>query len=115
MGASWADKFQPRFGQVATGGYVGAGGHAITGVGFKPTFALVFNHGVGGPSYTYPVYKSDQVGGVTSFIFSLASAGIADGITSLDEDGFTVGGNNYTGLADNSYSWIAIQNSTGVV
>lgn len=103
--------------QVATGTYTGDGAatQAIVGIGFQPTFVIVYNSTVG-QVFLDVCYKTDVDGIFTQY----TSAGTAgryevDHIISLDADGFTVGDGtgapwgNVCNIADTGYVFIAFR------
>lgn len=98
--------------KMATGTYTGDGNatKGITGVGFQPKYVRIFCHGA---SYIgVRCEKTDQdgvysMGGDVNLVQYLA-----DGIISLDADGFTVGDGtgwaaNWWNLNNNVYTYIA--------
>lgn len=96
---------------IATGSYAGNGSddRGITGVGFSPGFVMI------NPSTAQSeagIFRGTNTSGDLSFIFGAAAA--ANGIQSLDADGFTVGTavnvNNGTGTP--TYYWWAVNSAS---
>lgn len=85
--------------RVKTGTYTGdgTGSRAITGLGFTPVCVFAVKSG----SEVY--WKSPMSGANT---LSLTNGLLADRITSLDSDGFTVGTSG--NASGSSYFWIAL-------
>jgi hypothetical protein len=106
-GGSFLYDYQPIFGQIARGSYEGLGtGQSISGLGFKPDVVHVqrlttaFIMCVGTVDY-----------GGNSFV---GTASIANGITSMDADGFTVGDHANVDAAGVIHAWVAWKASAGV-
>lgn len=99
---------------IATGSYVGDGttSHAITGVGFRPKYVMIFCHPTTecDAQMNYFV-KIDQSWGDYVNVIAAQTHVRDNRINSLDEDGFTVDddGNNYPPNASGvTYDWIAL-------
>lgn len=93
--------------RVATGTYVGTGvaGLVISGLGFTPDVVLV--RGVPGAREAV-VRTSTMTGDRTKGLESKATT-FANGITSLDADGFTVGTDARVNSSAATYSWTAFR------
>lgn len=92
---------------VSSGSYTGTGSSlAVTGVGFKPDLVIIKQAGTQVAYFAHMLMPS----GVTSALGSVTSD-ITDGITSFDNDGFTVGVNANLNTASSTYYYQAYANA----
>ncbi len=98
--------FAPVAGVSAFGGYDGTGASlSITGLGFSPNLVVIK-----GRSFTSPwgVYDTDRGATIRlQFNASAIEATVAQGLTSFDSDGFTVGTANEVNNSAQTYIWMA--------
>jgi hypothetical protein len=93
---------------------LGTGGQSVTGVGFRPEVVLCVSHAGQGVVPLF-VLKSDVITGTSSLLIAAGIGNnITDGITSLDDDGFTVGANAYVDTASEVYSYYAFKKPQGI-
>jgi len=83
---------------IKTGTYTGDGSLslAITGVGFRPKFVLIWRNNLVSGSNNFVCFKSDYDGGNSTIIFRQAWTNWKTqdgGVLSLDTDGFSVSDN----------------------
>lgn len=109
-GGSTNDSWIPSPMLMATGTFTGDGAasHAITGVGFKPTFLIVNQGTTSIPTGTSTRFKNVDIIDPWSHFFGAGTA-TETGIISLDTDGFTVStdpGVNADGI---TIYWIAFK------
>jgi hypothetical protein len=93
---------------MKVGTYTGNGTtQSITGLGFAPDLVIVKDESGG----SYGVYRTRLMkGNTTSYIISTI-ANFADGITSLDSDGFSVGTSGPVNVGSTSYTYQAFGNA----
>lgn len=92
---------------MANGTYTGnTTGQSITGVGFAPDLVMVKDGAANYQAFRTKLMKADN----TAY-FSNAAANGATLITSLDADGFTVGGSTVVNTLNNTYQWTAFGNA----
>ncbi|MCP4205280.1 MAG: hypothetical protein GY769_25500, partial [bacterium] len=96
---------------VVTGSYVGDGvdGNSITGVGFQPDFVIVKQEASGRNTVARSSAMSGDV--TKSFVDGLVE--FANGIESLDANGFTVGSDATVNTSGQTYHWIAFKETAG--
>jgi hypothetical protein len=94
-------------GRIAVGTYTGTGvARSITGIGFTPDFVLVKNYSVANQAR---LLTSTMVSDALTSLFMGTTATDANGITSLDTDGFTVGTGTDVNGSGNTCYWIALK------
>lgn len=92
---------------IATGSYTGTGSsNPIGGVGFRPDLVIIKSN-----SATLGVFRTSLMPGDSTAYFSNGAANFANGITSLDADGFTVGTATQTNTGGTVYQWQAFGNA----
>lgn len=90
----------------ADGSYTGNGtGQSITGLGFSPDLVFV------GTAGQDEAFRTSEMNGDDTAVFSKATADFTGGITTLDSDGFSVGTVSSTNLNGSTYYWIAFGNA----
>jgi len=98
--------------QIATGTYIGDGNatQAIVGIGFKPTYLIVYIHrniDNNFPQYQDVAMKTDQDGlNAFCFLANWSENYMTDDIISLDADGFTVGDGSTFRNCFNNLAWV---------
>ncbi len=94
---------------IKYGTYAGNGvdNRAITGVGFQPNLVVI----AGGANRS--VIRSSSMAGDLTETLTGNLVGFADGIQSLDADGFTVGTDATVNANGTTYFWLAIKTSAG--
>lgn len=95
------------FFKMANGTYVGNAtiSRSINGLGFAPDLVIIK-----GDNGVYQVFKTRLMKGNISAYFSISGT-ITTGITSLDDDGFTVGNFPYVNSNNITYHWQAFGNA----
>ena len=89
--------------KMAQGSYSGNGAtRSISGVGFRPNLVMI-----NGEGSTYAVFRTDQMKGDATTYFASATADFTGGITSLDDDGFSLGTNGTVNTSSTIYHWQA--------
>jgi hypothetical protein len=89
--------------KMAQGSYTGSGANrSISGLGFGPNLVMI-----NGEGSTYAVYRTDQMQGDATTYFASATADFTGGITSLDDDGFSLGTNSTVNTSGTTYHWQA--------
>jgi len=93
--------------QMQTGSYTGtAASLPVTGLGFRPDLVIVKDNAA-----NYSVFRTGLIAGDSTAYLSNAVANFAGGITSLDNDGFTLGTSTITNTASSTYQWQAFGNA----
>ena len=97
--------------QMQTGSYVGDGTDArgITGLGFQPDFIIIKSESA---AYSTVVRTSSMTGDATKALVGGLPI-FADGIESLDADGFTVGTDGRVNAGGETYHWTAFSAAAG--
>nr|MDJ0928761.1 DUF4347 domain-containing protein [Gammaproteobacteria bacterium] len=97
--------------QMQTGSYVGDGTDArgITGLGFQPDFIIIKSES---GAYSTVVRTSSMVGDATKPLVG-GSPVFANGIESLDADGFTLGTDGRVNAGGETYHWTAFSAAAG--
>ncbi|MDQ3816316.1 MAG: hypothetical protein M3362_01330 [Acidobacteriota bacterium] len=94
-------------GAFAVGSYVGtAVAKSVTGVGFKPDVVIIKN---GSAATQARILTASMVTDAQTSLFMGTTATDANGITSLDTDGFTVGTGNDVNGSGNTCYWMALK------
>ncbi len=97
-------------GQMATGTYTGNGtSQSITNVGFQPDVVIVKRFG-----HRKAYIRISTMPAGMSRMIKKKNAMDANGITSLDATGFTVGGKVHVNWLNDTYYWIAFKQEAGV-
>jgi len=93
---------------INSGYYVGKGvAQSITGVGFKPDLVII-KADIG----NYAVFRTSAMSDAQGTAYFAPNAeNFANGITSLDNDGFTVGTNPNVNAANVRYTWVAFKDN----
>uniref|UniRef100_A0A7C4M0M1 Uncharacterized protein n=1 Tax=candidate division CPR3 bacterium TaxID=2268181 RepID=A0A7C4M0M1_UNCC3 len=96
---------------MANGSYTGTGvAQSITGLGFTPDLVIIKHNDQATDQYA--VFRTSMMAGNTTAYFSNAVADFANGITSIDSDGFTVGTHDTVNSAGGDiYYWTAFGNA----
>ncbi|MGB9613075.1 MAG: DUF7483 domain-containing protein, partial [Candidatus Margulisiibacteriota bacterium] len=91
-----------------SGYYVGKGvQQSITGVGFKPDLVIIKADITG-----FAVFRTSAMGDAQgTAYFASAAENFANGITTLDNDGFTIGSNSNVNQAHVRYTWVAFKDT----
>lgn len=94
--------------RIKLGTYTGdsQASHAITGVGFQPSFVLCYEYLASVTAIGSAVFKTSDMSGVYSRTF--ATSMLSTEIISLDSDGFTLGNGANTNFNAKTYGYIAI-------
>jgi len=93
--------------RMAQGTYSGNGtSQAVTNIGFSPDLVIVKNDAA-----QISVFRTKLMRGDTTAYFTGATANLVNAITSITEDGFTVGGDARTNASGNTYQWQAFGNA----
>jgi hypothetical protein len=105
---------RPATAQVVSGSYVGngAGGRQITGLGFRPDVVLVKGNDYDNVVYTNTsaVLRTSTMGaGDVSKPLIQDNALVANQITSLDADGFTLGSDRRVAANGITFYWAAFK------
>lgn len=87
----------------------GTDDYAITGIGFQPEFVLTTRVGT-----NLAVIAHKDMAAGASFEWSSTAAALADGIKSLDADGFTLGTNAQVNAAATTFYYVAIRGGDGI-
>jgi hypothetical protein len=94
--------------QMTVGSYTGNGGsQSIGSMGFSPDYVMVLSAGADAP-----VHRSRTMG--SSFRFD-ETAAAANGVTSLDQNGFSVGNSTQTNVNTRTYHYVAWNEIHGLV
>jgi hypothetical protein len=94
--------------QMTAGSYTGNGGtQSIGGMGFSPDYVMVLSGGADAS-----VHRSRTMG--TTFRFDQTAAA-ANGVTSLDSNGFSVGGSTETNVNGRTYHYVAWNEIKGLM
>jgi len=95
--------------RCALGSYSGDGtdNRQITGVGFQPDLVIVRARDSG----QYAVWRSSTMSGDKTAYFAQAAALFANGIQSLDSDGFTIGTHATVNSSGVTYDWQAFEDN----
>ena len=94
-------------GAIAVGTFIGTGvAKSITGLGFKPDFVIVKNYNTTNQAR---MLTADMVTAAVNSIFMGSIASDANGITTLDLDGFSVGTGADVNGNTNTLYWIAFK------
>jgi len=103
----------PAVGQIATGTYTGDGvdDRAITGVGFQPDVVMIRGDLDSGTTGVGFIRTSTMVGDLSKPWVGQQGL-IANGIQSLDVDGFTIGTHNTINKSGKAYYWTAFGGTT---
>ena len=104
---------KPALGQIATGTYTGDGvdDRAITGVGFQPDVVMIRGDLDSGTTGVGFIRTSTMVGDLSKPWVGQQGL-IANGIQSLDVDGFTIGTHNTINKSGADYYWTAFGGTT---
>jgi hypothetical protein len=94
--------------QMRVGSYTGNGGtQSIGSMGFSPDYVMVLSAGADAP-----VHRSRTMG--ASFRFD-ETAAAANGVTSLDQDGISVGNSTQTNVNTRTYHYVAWNEINGLM
>jgi len=95
---------------LQTGYYVGTGQEkSITGAGFRPDLVIIKSDASSGRA----VWKSSAMAGDSTAYFENAAVNFSGAISSLDNDGFSIGTNSLVNTANVRYTWVAFSGSGG--
>ncbi len=93
--------------KMATGSYTGNGGvQVIQGLDFEPNLVIIKAN-----SAQTGVFRTSDMSGDLTAVLDGAASNIANGIISLNPDGFTVGSTSRTNAASTTYYWEAFGNA----
>lgn len=92
---------------MAVGTYTGTGSSLnITGLSFKPDLVIIKDTGT-----NYSVFRTSLMAADNTAYLANAAANFTGGVTSLNNDGFTVGTSTATNTTSNTYHWQAFGNA----
>lgn len=94
--------------QMATGTYVGDGAPRSITLGFAPDLVIIKVHASGAAP---AIYRTRTMWGDESLSLGTNATGFANGITSLNADGFTIGTNNWVNTNGATYAYQAFGNA----
>lgn len=89
-----------------TGSYTGTGASLPISLDFAPDLVIIKDNNT-----NYAVFRTRLMAGDTTAYLSNAAANFTGGITSLDSNGFTVGGSTISNTTGNTYHWQAFGNA----
>ena len=91
---------------IVYGSYTGNGvdNRSITGIGFTPELVIIK-----GDTTQHAVFKTTSLSGDNTLPLAQSAGAFADGIQSLDSDGFTLGTNATVNSNSVTYYWIAVR------
>src|SRR3972149_2481479 len=97
--------------KMAVGSYSGNGtSRSITGLGFTPDLVIIKH--TDQATDQYAVFRTRLMGGTNATAYlAVATADFANGITSLDSDGFSVGAHATVNTSGDTYYWEAFGNA----
>lgn len=93
-------------GAINVGGFTGTGASQSINLGWQPTFVMVKNRSTTDPAI---VYTSSMVSNSIASLPVSAASSIAQGITSLDQYGFTVGTDASCNGSGNTLCYLALR------
>jgi hypothetical protein len=91
---------------TSNGTYTGNGtGLSVSGLGFTPSLVII------GTDSQYEAFRTGEMKGDDTAVFSNGNADFTGGITSLGTDGFTLGSSTVTNSSGAVYYWTAFGNA----